>query len=276
LIAALDREEKLTGEKLRAMKIDPSTARRQFQQHCGMSFAAYQRARKMGTAIEEISSGKRVIDAQQSAGFESPSGFREAFAKHFGVSAKDAANVQTLQMKWLTSPLGPILAIAGEKGIVLCDFMDRRSIESAIARLRKRFEMNEHPATISPGENRHLEKLERELKEYFAGRLKNFTVPVAPAGTGFEQRAWEYLKTIPYAETRSYGQQAKALKAPGASRAVGRANGMNYIAIVIPCHRVIGADGKLTGYGGGVARKKWLLDHEQRFAGKGSLFDRAE
>lgn len=218
----------------------------------------------MGTAIATISKGKPIIQAQQSAGFESPSGFREAFAKHFGVKTSNAADAKTLQMKWLTSPLGPMLAIANDQGIVLCDFMDRRSIESAIERLRKRFMAEAHPAIIVPGDNPHIDRLEQELKDYFAGKLRHFTVPVAPAGTSFEQRAWEYLKTIPYGESRSYGQQAKTLGSPGASRAAGRANGLNFIAIVIPCHRVIGATGKLTGYGGGVARKQWLLEHERK------------
>jgi O-6-methylguanine DNA methyltransferase len=124
---------------------------------------------------------------------------------------------------------------------------------------------------VAPQDHPHLEKLERQLAEYFAGKRKEFTVLLHPHGTEFEQQAWDYLRQIPYGETRTYGQQAKAIKNPAAVRAVGRANGHNDIAIVIPCHRVIGANGDLTGYASGLPRKRWLLQHEQRISG-GNLF----
>src|SRR3954468_11628846 len=98
------------------------------------------------------------------------------------------------------------------------------------------------------------------MAEYFAGARGMFSVPVMVRGSEFEMESWNYLRTIPPGETRTYGQQAAALGSPRAVRAVGRANGMNYLSIVIPCHRVIGGDGKLTGYGGGLARKAWLLE----------------
>jgi len=114
-----------------------------------------------------------------------------------------------------------------------------------------------------PGSDKILDKARRELDAYFAGRLKAFSVPVAPQGTPFQQRVWAALQAIPYGVTRSYGQQAVAIGSPQASRAVGLANGRNPVAIIIPCHRVIGANGSLTGYGGGMERKKLLLDLEQ-------------
>ena len=101
-----------------------------------------------------------------------------------------------------------------------------------------------------------------ELAAYFAGDLTAFTVPVAPRGTPFQVKAWAALAGIPHGETISYGEQARRLGVPNASRAVGAANGRNPVSIVVPCHRVIGGDGSLTGYGGGVERKKWLLDFE--------------
>jgi methylated-DNA-[protein]-cysteine S-methyltransferase len=107
-----------------------------------------------------------------------------------------------------------------------------------------------------------------QLEAYFAGELTEFDIPLAPAGTPFQLEVWEALRTIPYGETMSYGELARQVGRPGASRAVGLANGRNPIGIIIPCHRVIGADGSLTGYGGGLERKTWLLDHE---AGKGRL-----
>jgi len=114
-----------------------------------------------------------------------------------------------------------------------------------------------------PGEDKILTKVRHELDAYFAGKLRAFTTPVAPQGTPFQQRVWAGLLTIPYVATRSYGQQAAAIGAPQASRAVGLANGRNPVAIIVPCHRVIGSNGSLTGYGGGMERKKFLLDLEQ-------------
>ena len=107
----------------------------------------------------------------------------------------------------------------------------------------------------------------RQLDEYFAGRRQAFELPLAPRGTAFQLAAWQALRAIPFAETRSYGQQARAIGRPDACRAVGGANGRNPIAIVIPCHRVIGSDGSLTGYGGGQPAKRWLLEHEARVRG---------
>jgi methylated-DNA-[protein]-cysteine S-methyltransferase len=108
-----------------------------------------------------------------------------------------------------------------------------------------------------------LDLAQRELDAYFAGVLREFTVKLAPQGTGFQKKVWAALLTIPYGATRSYGQQAAAIGAPKASRAVGAANGRNPIAIIIPCHRVIGANGSLTGFGGGMERKRILLDLER-------------
>lgn len=155
-------------------------------------------------------------------------------------------------------------AIASEAGVVRCDFVDRRDMQAAIAHVLP------DESALRDGENEHLATLGRELVAYFAGNGRNFTVPLAPIGSDFELRAWAYLKSIPFGETRTYGQQAAAMGDPHLARAVGRANGRNFLAILIPCHRVIGAGGSLTGYGGGLDRKRWLLDHE---AGSGLFPD---
>lgn len=110
-----------------------------------------------------------------------------------------------------------------------------------------------------------LDRAARQLAEYFAGERRVFDLPLAPRGTGFQERVWRALTQIPYAATRSYGELARAIGRPAASRAVGAANGKNPIAIVVPCHRVIGANGTLTGYAGGLPAKKWLLEHERRY-----------
>ncbi len=119
-------------------------------------------------------------------------------------------------------------------------------------------------ASVSAGKHRYLDQTEHELTEYFAGDRQVFTLPLVLDGTGFQTQVWRQLLDIPFGVTRSYGELAVAVGRPGASRAVGRANGDNRIAVIVPCHRVIGADGSLTGYGGGMRRKRWLLRHEQR------------
>src|SRR5690606_33331024 len=117
---------------------------------------------------------------------------------------------------------------------------------------------------MAPGRNAHLDRIEKELERYFEGRLRSFEVPLCLPGTEFQKAVWSALRQVPFGETRSYGELAADLGSPGASRAVGRANGQNRVAIVIPCHRIVGADGSLTGYGGGQPRKDFLLKHERR------------
>lgn len=120
-----------------------------------------------------------------------------------------------------------------------------------------------------------LQRVADQLAEYFAGDRRDFDIPLAPQGTPFQQRAWNALLYIPYGEVRSYGEQARMIGRPTASRAVGAANGKNPISIIVPCHRVIGANGQLTGYGGGLPLKQWLLEHERRYASRTSSPRRA-
>jgi AraC family transcriptional regulator of adaptative response/methylated-DNA-[protein]-cysteine methyltransferase len=160
--------------------------------------------------------------------------------------------------RWIDSPLGPILALADESGLHVFDWVDRRGLEREILRLRKRTKF-----AIVPGDHAMLDWAAAEIAEYFAGTRKSFTVPLAPRGTEFQRRVWDALLAIPPGETCSYAEVARTIGQPGAVRAVARAIGDNYRGIIIPCHRVIGSDGSLTGYGGGLARKQWLLDHER-------------
>lgn len=250
---------RLRERDLIGMGIDPSTARRQFQRHFGMSFQAYQRARRMGSALAAVRKGVNVLDTQLDHGFESASGFREAFAKLFGTPPSKASNVHCLLAKWIESPLGPILALADDDGLYVFDWVDRRGLEREIVRLRARTKF-----VIVPGEHRILSQAEKEIGEYFAGNRKTFTLPLAQRGTDFQRKVWDQLQRIPAGQTRSYGEIARLIGEPSAVRAVARANGDNFRGIIIPCHRVIGSDGSLTGYGGGLARKQWLLDHERK------------
>ena len=254
---------RLTDKELAAMAIDPSTARRQFKRHYGMTFQAYHRARRMGLALREVRRGGRVDDAQNGSGFESASGFREAFTRIFGDPPSAAKSRACMFAERIDTPLGAMLAVADDQGLRLLEFADRRALERELTILRQRLKTN-----VVPGEHRYLEAIRSQLARYFSGKELKFDVPLAPIGSDFQLRAWEVLRSIPVAETRSYSWMAERLGIPGARRAVGRANGTNMLSIIIPCHRVIRADGTLCGYGGGLWRKKWLLDHERKWSGK--------
>ena len=159
----------------------------------------------------------------------------------------------------IRSPLGDMIAGSTDKGICFLEWHDRGGVERILSRVEKRYKK-----PLEENVFEHLLKLQNELDNYFNGTLTGFEVPIDVNGTEFENIVWNHLLKIPYAETRSYGEIALELGKPGASRAVGRANGSNYLSIVIPCHRVIESNGKLRGYGGGLKRKKYLLDLEFR------------
>jgi AraC family transcriptional regulator of adaptative response/methylated-DNA-[protein]-cysteine methyltransferase len=163
----------------------------------------------------------------------------------------------------IDTPLGKMIGGATEDGICLLEFSDRKILSTEYKDLTKLLN-----TTLKEGNNKHLKKLRKELREYFNGKRQVFSLPLVTPGSDFQQQVWKELLTIPFGSTKSYMEQAIALDRPGSVRAVANANGMNRIAIIIPCHRVIGSDGRLTGYGGGLKRKKWLLDHEKRFSGQ--------
>lgn len=163
----------------------------------------------------------------------------------------------------IETPLGPMIAGATEEGICLLEFHDRRMLPTEYKDLQRLLK-----TTIEEGDNKYIELLRRQLNEYFEGSRKEFTVPLHTPGSAFQLSVWKELQNIPFGTTRSYLDQAIALKSPDSIRAVANANGMNRVSIVIPCHRVIGSDGRLVGYGGGLKRKKWLLDHEKKYSGQ--------
>jgi len=163
----------------------------------------------------------------------------------------------------IETPLGEMITGATDEGVCLLEFSDRRMLNTEYKDLIRLLN-----TTLEEGENKHLRNLRNQLKEYFEGKRKEFSVSLITPGTEFQQAVWKELLNIPYGSTRSYQEQAVALNRPDSVRAIANANGMNRISIVIPCHRVIGTDGHLTGYGGGLKRKKWLLDHEKKYSGK--------
>ena len=239
--------------------IEPSKLRRWFLKNHGITFHAYQRMFRINSAFRKIQNGESVTSVAFDAGYESLSGFADSFKTIFGVSPSRSKESRLINISRIETPLGTMYACAVEQGICMLEFTDRKMLETELKSLTGRLN-----ATIIQGANKHFEVLEQQLEEYFDGRRKVFTVPLYPVGTEFQESVWVSLQTIPYGSTCSYKQQAAAIHKPEAIRAVANANGMNKISILIPCHRVIGDNGDLTGYGGGLWRKKWLLDLENR------------
>lgn len=248
---------KVRDKDLRDAGLVPETIRRWFKRHHGITFQAYQRMIRINTAFRELKDGNSVTQSAFESGYDSLSGFGYTFKNLVGSAPEEGKDKNVILITRLTTPLGPMFACATENGICLLEFTDRRMLETEFADLQKRLD-----AVILAGENDHSRQLRRELKEYFEGKRSEFEVPMETPGTEFQNKVWNALREIPFGETRSYQQQADHIGNPKGVRAVARANGMNRIAIVIPCHRVISKDGSLTGYAGGLERKRWLLDHE--------------
>lgn len=261
LIEEIERDPltRIRDGELRERGIDPATARRHFLKRYGMTFQAYARARRLTGVFSRIREGASVDDAVFESGYESHSGFRDAFARMFGEPPGRARGRDCVMLSWLPSPLGPLVAGASGDGVCLLEFTERRMLEKQFAEVKQRFS-----GAVLPGTNGHLDLLREELQRYFAGSLQTFSVPLRYPGSPFQEKVWRALLEIPYGKTRSYKDLAAAIGDPNAVRAVGHANGQNRIAIVIPCHRVVNADGGLGGYGGGLHRKRYLLDLESR------------
>jgi AraC family transcriptional regulator of adaptative response/methylated-DNA-[protein]-cysteine methyltransferase len=266
LLDAVDENpnRRLRDGDVRTFGVDPARVRRYFLEHYGMTFHAYCRGRRLSGALRHLRNGGDLDDVALGTGWESHSGFREAFARTFGRTPgsfrlKAEATPESVMTTAIDTPLGALLAGATDEGLCLLEFPDRRMLEAQLARLERLLRMR-----LVPGEHPHLAKTREELGRYFDGTLQDFTVPLVLRGTAFEERVWRELVKIPYGRTISYAELANRVGSPGAPRAVGRANGMNRISIVIPCHRVVNADGKLGGYGGGLWRKHWLLALERK------------
>ena len=238
--------------------IEPSQIRRWFLKNHGITFQAYQRMFRINSAFKKIQNGESVTYTAFDTGFESLSGFGDSFKNIFGVSPKNGKHQTIVDLKRIETPLGPMLVFATSQGICLLEFTDRKMLETELKSIVKLLN-----ATIIQGHNEHFDTLETQLREYFKGMRKEFSVPLHTLGTDFQKKVWTALQLIPYGQTKSYKEQATTIGSPESVRAVANANGMNKISILIPCHRVIGADGHLTGYGGGLWRKKYLLELEE-------------
>ena len=238
--------------------VEPATVRRWFQKNHGMTFQAFQRMFRLNTAFKKIQQGDNIMETAYDSGFESLSGFNESFKTIFGVSPKNSKTQKIIDLKRIETPIGTMYAAATVEGICMLEFTDRKMLETEFKDLAKSLN-----AIIIQGENPHFIPLEKELEEYFLGKRTEFTVPLSPVGTDFQKSVWKVLMKIPYGETWNYKKQSEVLGDAKKVRAVANANGMNKISILIPCHRVIGSNGTLTGYGGGIWRKQKLLELEK-------------
>jgi AraC family transcriptional regulator, regulatory protein of adaptative response / methylated-DNA-[protein]-cysteine methyltransferase len=175
------------------------------------------------------------------------------------------SEIQIITSTSFNTESGNMTACSAGEAICLLEFSIRKSLASEFSYLEKYFNTK-----IREGMNSQLEMLKQQISEYFEGTRREFSIPLVSPGTVFQKQVWQELLKIPYGTTRSYIELATILGNPGAVRAVAAANRMNRIAIIIPCHRVIGSDGNLIGYSGGLERKRWLLEHEKRHSGQPS------
>lgn len=257
---ALVREQpkrRIQDGELRELGISPELVRRWFQKHHGFSFQAYQRMLRINLAMAELKDGRSATDVALDSGYESLSGFAYTYKKMTGAAPSQAA--QQLVLHRFPTPLGPMFVCASENGVCLLEFTDRRMLETEFRDLQRSFK-----ARILAGENAHTRQAASEIQEYFAGARRAFSVALDAPGSAFQRGVWDALRAMEFGEVTHYAALAERIGAPNSVRAVAGANGANRIAIIIPCHRIIGKDGSLTGYGGGLARKEWLLAHEAK------------
>lgn len=251
-----------TDAALRDAGLSPDRLRRYCKSQYGMTFQALQRERRLACASAAVREGRGYTAVAHEAGYESVSGLADGLRRVAG-RERDAGAGQ-LYLRHLPSPLGPLLAAATEEGVCVLGWDDREDTHAKLASVTAVLE-----AHALHADHLHLDTVARELDEYFAGTSARFTVPLHLVGTGFRQNTWRALADVAHGTTVSYGDLARRLGDARAVRAVAAANGANAIAVVVPCHRVVSADGALTGYAGGLARKRWLLGHE---AGQGRMF----
>ncbi|WP_370090108.1 bifunctional transcriptional activator/DNA repair enzyme AdaA [Ekhidna sp.] len=248
-------ERKWKDYELTQMGFSPSRIRRYFNKTHGITFQAYLRMSRINGAFLKIKEGQTVTQSAFEQGYDSLSGFSETFKNLTGFSPGKQGQIVTINR--IHTPLGPMMIGVTDEGLCLLEFTDRKMLETQLDVLKKRMK-----SELVTGKHPIIDQTEKQLEEYFEGKRKEFSIPLVVPGTEFQQRVWDALNKIPYGVTRSYKQQADVVGDVKAVRAVARANGENRISIIIPCHRIIGSDGSIVGYGGGVHRKQWLLKHE--------------
>ena len=262
LLTALDErpEYRWSEEDIERMGFDLSTIRRSFKRQFGMTFLEMARQRRLRDGFETLSDGGKVIEAQLDARFESASAFRASFAKLLGRAPGSLDSTPMLFADWITTPLGDMISVSSKSHLHLLEFVDRNALKTELGRLDRLAK-----GKLGIGKTQSGAQIQTELSAFFDGSSAVFTTPLVFDGSPFAQSVWDELRRIPPGVTRSYSEIATRIGRPTAARAVARANGANQIALVVPCHRVIGSDGSLTGYGGGLWRKQKLLEIERHY-----------
>lgn len=262
LLSALDKhpDYRWRESDIERMGFDLSTVRRSFKRQFGMTFLEMARQRRLRDGFKTLANGGAVIEGQLDAGFDSASAFRTAFLKLIGKAPGNLSSDPILFADWIQTPLGDMISVSSTSQLHLLEFFDRKALPKELGRLDIFAK-----GRLGIGQTEPAAQIREELDAFFAGSSSEFHTPLAYHGSEFRRAVWDALRQIPVGKTRSYSDIAARIGRPSAVRAVARANGANQIALVIPCHRVIGADGSLTGYGGGLWRKQKLLEIERQY-----------
>lgn len=251
-------EERLKDADLKNLGFEPNRVRRWFKKNYNTTFISYLRTIRLGSAINKIGNGESVTQTAYTNGYESLSGFIDALKNLTGRTPGRTNEMKIFSIEKIQTPLGTMYAGLIDEGLAMLEFEDRRMLQTQIKRITKG-----HNAVPVIQKHKLFYDVEEQLTKYFEGRLKEFSLPLVITGTAFQKKVWDELTKIPYGETICYEELAVRIGNANAMRAVASANGHNSIAIIIPCHRVIGKDGDLRGYGGKVWRKKRLLELEK-------------
>jgi AraC family transcriptional regulator of adaptative response/methylated-DNA-[protein]-cysteine methyltransferase len=250
---------KITDSRLSEMGLEPNQVRRWFQKNYSLTFHNYQRMYRANNAFQRFQTNQSVTDVAYDSGYDSLSGFNNMFKNIIGSSPSDSKDKRVINITRIETDFGVMIAAATDKGICLFEFADYKLIDLELRQLKETFN-----APLVQGNNFHFDTLRAQLNQYFKGERQVFDIPLDLVGTEFQKQVWLALLQIPYGCTTTYARQAELIGKPSSVRAVANANGKNKISIILPCHRVIGADGTLTGYGGGIWRKKKLLEFEKQ------------
>jgi len=251
-------EIKIKDTDLIGMGLEPNQVRRWFLKYYKQTFHAYQRMSRINNAFQRFQSGQSVTDIAFDSGYDSLSGFNSTFKHIIGTSPAKSKDKRIVTMTHIETELGTMIAGATDKGICMLEFADYKLLTTELKQLETFLK-----APLVQGESVLFDRLREQLEAYFKRERREFDIPLDLVGTDFQKKVWLGLLQIPYGRTTTYGKQAELLGMPAAVRAVANANGKNKVSILLPCHRVIGADGTLTGYGGGIWRKRKLLELEQ-------------
>ena len=253
LLKAIDNEPERRWSENDIIKLglDPIAVRKSFKRYFGTTFLNITRQLKRHNKTENFEEPKTLHLSKKE--------FQQSILKLLGRTSNDLDHNALLKIELLQSPIGPLVTICDRESLHLLEFFDRRALGTELKNIQKLAKQS-----IGFGRFQTTDQIEEELRNYFCGKNLKFSTPLSLAGTPFYRTVWRQLMKIEAGQTQSYLDLAIAIEKPTAVRAVARANGANQIGIIIPCHRVIGSNGTMTGYGGGIWRKQWLLEHENR------------